>query len=431
MQSGKKTTLIVSIVIALIVIGAVIYLYLNQKTPSANPTTNNNPSTGFQPLNRPNTGTPNTNNNGQNNNNPTTTSSSTTSNATIPAIRLLSSTPIGGYGINTTATSTFVRWVDRGRGNVYETKNTTLEVLTISNTLVPRIYQSLWNKNLNAFIASTITDKVSESSTLYAGLKAYNQSRVSSSTESLEVTPFELKGKKLPENIITYAISPKKDKLFMLINESGKGVGYVSTFEGTGVTRIFETPATQFNAEWPEENTITLTTKGSFDQYGFLYFVNPKTGNWKKILGPVPGLSTKTSRDAKYVIASFAASEKTLSTVIYSLSTSNSSDPAIRTLSDKCVWGSFYKNIVYCGVPSQNIDATYPDDWYRGYIHPSDKLWQINASTGEVKILSSLSNDTNRIIDAFNLNIDDKDEYIYFMNKNDLSLWSLDLVSSN
>jgi hypothetical protein len=58
-------------------------------------------------------------------------------------------------------------------------------------------------------------------------------------------------------------------------------------------------------------------------------------------------------------------------------------------------------------------------------------MWQINAGTGEVHLVSSIIDQADRIIDAYNLGLDPKDDYLLFMNKNDLSLWSLDLIASN
>jgi hypothetical protein len=87
--------------------------------------------------------------------------------------------------------------------------------------------------------------------------------------------------------------------------------------------------------------------------------------------------------------------------------------------------------VVYCAAPSQPVDAVYPDDWYAGKISTLDKIWQINGATGEIKLISSFNDAPNRAIDAFNLGLDQKDNFLFFMNKNDLSLWSLDLVSSN
>jgi hypothetical protein len=173
-----------------------------------------------------------------------------------------------------------------------------------------------------------------------------------------------------------------------------------------------------------------VTTKGSADQGGFLYFVDPKTGAWKKILGPLPGLSAKVSHDAKYALVSVSGTDNNLLMSIYNVQKGSGVDALIRTIADKCVWGNFYKNLVYCGVPSQQISGVYPDDWYKGTMSFTDKIWQVNADTGEVHLISSIVDQSDRLIDAFNLGLDAKDNYLFFMNKNDLSFWSLDLVKN-
>jgi len=160
-----------------------------------------------------------------------------------------------------------------------------------------------------------------------------------------------------------------------------------------------------------------------------MYFVSPKTGVWSKVLGPTMGLTTKVSHDAKYVLASTGGPDS-VSTKIYTVSTGKSIDAIIRTIADKCVWGNFNKSMFYCAVPNQATSAAYPDDWYKGTISFADKIWQVNASTGEVHLVTSIVDLSDRVIDAFNLGLDTKDEYLYFMNKNDLSLWSFDLVNS-
>ncbi|MEK7646343.1 MAG: hypothetical protein AAB381_01455 [Patescibacteria group bacterium] len=431
MSSKKKTILLIATLLLVIILAGFAYWFI---APTSNSVTQTidpiGRITGFQPLNRPSTGnmptqTPST---GE----PTSQATSTQQQpvVVIPSLRLLSDTPVGGYGASTTARTTFVRWVDRGRGNVIEAHSDTLDTSVLSNTVVPRTYTSLWNRDLSAFIASVLEETTEVATTLYAGL--IRTKTVGTSTpESLGTTPYELKGQKLPPNIISYATSPRKDKVFMLIEENGRGVGYVSTFQGSAITRIFDTPLTQLVAEWPEENTITLTTKASSQQSGFLYFVNPKTGIWKKVLGPTVGLTTRTSHDAKQVFASFTDQAGMISSALYTVSTEKTLDPGIKTLAEKCVWGNFYKHIVYCGVPTSFPDASYPDDWYKGTVSTSDKIWDVNATTGEVRLVTSLSDKADRIINSFNLQLDERDDFLFFMNKNDLSLWSLDLVSSN
>ncbi len=435
----RRPLYIAASVFILMAIGAGIYFYVSSRgsAPSDQTASDASGDNGFTPFGRilPKNSATTTNSAASD------TDSGTQSRAVTAAIRLLSSTPVGGYAASTTASTTIVRWVDRGRGNVYETRENDSAITTLSNTLVPQIYASSWNKNLTAFIATTIQSDESTVSAIFAELVARPIPKQASSTSATSTavtaqngagsqTKYDLKGLNLPTGVIGYAVSPKKDKLFMLINENGRGVGYISTFEGKSVAQIFDTPVTMLNVEWPEDNTIALTTKGSSSDLGYLYFVNPKTGAWKKVLGPIPGLSTKVSRDAKYVLAS-SATDSGLSTNIYSVAKGTVIDAVIRTLADKCAWGNNFTNMVYCGVPSLPVKAAYPEDWYMGTMTSSDKIWQVNATTGEVHLVSSIVDQAHRIVDAFNLSTDPKDEYLFFMNKNDLSLWSLDLIMNN
>lgn len=432
----KKTSTILIIVLILLVIAGGLYWYFLMGPATVTP--GNGDQSGFNPFggigsaNNPGGADQNGvgGDNGSNQNPGGSTNTGGTQNpAALPALRLLSNTPVGGYGAMSTTTDTIVRWADRGRGNVYEANYKTADITTLSNTVVPRIYGSAWNKNLTAFIGSLFQEGDSAASAVYAELTPQSASAIAG-TDGSTIAPYSLHGKNLPGNMIGYAVSPDRSKLFMLVNESGSGVGYVSSFTGQSTVKIFTTPLTQVNVDWPSDNIIAITTKGSASYSGFLYFVNPKTGTWTKELGPLPGMSAKVSRDGKSAIVSATASGG-LNTSIYTLATAVGTDAVIRTLADKCAWGNFYKDTVYCAVPTQLPSGTYPDDWYSGKLSTTDKIWQVNAVTGEVHLVSSLVDQADRIIDGFTLGLDPRDDYLFFMNKNDLSLWSLDLVQSH
>jgi hypothetical protein len=289
--------------------------------------------------------------------------------------------------------------------------------LLSTNTDVPTVVYAKLNQQATTTKITTTTSNTASSTA----------STTVTTSATTNITPYNLKGKNLPANMLAYAVSPKGDKVFMLIKENGQSAGYLANFDGTSVSKIFVNPLTQVNVEWPEETTIAITTKGSASHAGFLYFVNTKTGLWKKILGPIYGLSTKVSRDAKYILASGTGKDQTVTTSIYSIGTTTPTDATLRTLADKCVWGNFYREIVYCATPAQQVNATYPDDWYRGNVTSSDKIWQLNVKTGDIRLVSSIFDKSDRLINAFNLGLDTRDDFLFFMNKDDLSFWSLDL----
>ncbi len=440
-MTSKSLKFILALVFILILAAAAYWQFFlrdNMATPDTSPDTG---QSGFVPLGRTVTPVGTTGTSTQPGQTNSAANNTPGTQLKIPALRLLSNTPVAGYGASTTgstktpvaSSTTVIRWLDRGRGNVYEALGNTSDITTISNTVVPKMYESVWNKNLTSVVAFGIAENNTIGG-IWAELRRRAIPKVSSTSPQVAdgtLTPYELRGKTLPENIVAYAVSPKRDRVFVLISEKGAGVGYIFKFDGSSPVQLFSTPVTQVNAEWPTDTIIALTTKGAAGERGFLYFVDAKTGMWKKILGPLPGLSTKVSRDAKKVFISVAGSSDNILSSIYDVATRKGTDAVIRTLADKCVWGNFYKDMVYCAVPSQPVPGTYPDDWYKGSVSFADKIWQVNAATGEVHLVSSIVDTSDRIIDAFNLGLDDRDNFLMFMNKNDLSLWSLDLVSKN
>ena len=196
------------------------------------------------------------------------------------------------------------------------------------------------------------------------------------------------------------------------------------------MTKIFSNPLIQVSVDWPSDTTVTVTTKGSAAFNGYMYFVNPKSGVWTKVLGPIRGLGAVASHDAKNILYSMTGENNDVSTYIYNITKGTTQDAVIRTMAEKCAWGNLIKTVVYCGVPSPGVSGTYPDDWYRGTLATTDKIWQFNTVNNSVHLISSPIDSSDRSLNTFNVTLSDKDTYLLFMNKNDLSLWSLDLVKT-
>ena len=433
---NQPRRIVVILILVLITIGLIIgaYIFFVKQPKDLSFFGGTSTSTPqFVPLGRPPT------------NNATSSSAAATSTGTqnpsgtpvtqseIKPLRLISNTPVGGYAASTTATTTIIRWVDRGRGNVYETTGGTLDVVTLSNTLLPRVYVSTWGKNMTSFIGSILQRGDADPVVVYAQLARPGISPTSTpGGQDLTVmpTPFELRGKNLPTGTAAYAVSPSKDKIIFVVKDQSGSTGYTANFDGTRIAQLFKTPLTQISVEWPSESTIALTTNAGASQNGYLYFIDVKTGTWTKILGPLKGLAARVSHDAKHILISTSV-DRGVSTNMYTVASSTGVDTSIKTLADKCVWGNFYKNTVYCAVPFQSVSGTYPDDWYEGKLSTVDKMWQIDAQTGQTRLVGQILGQAGRPIDAYNLGLDDKDNFLFFMNKNDLSFWSLDLVRSN
>ncbi|MFA6458870.1 MAG: hypothetical protein WCV79_00510 [Candidatus Paceibacterota bacterium] len=446
----KKTTTIITVLILILALVGAAYWYFIFGFGSAPVTAlpgNQTTPGGFEPIDRP-LPTESTLPGDMTNSSSTTTTTNEPS--PLATLRHLSSVPVGGFGVFTSASlrsgqagSTTIRWVDRGRGNTYEAYSHKPDINILSNTLVPRIYQSWWNNSLNSFFAQyssatndTVTTVVANIQKTVANTprpqNASSTNISNSSTETITETPYQLKGTLVSGNIIDIAVSPAKDRAVVVTKENNRAIGYLSKFDGTGQTQLFSLPLTAITVDWPETNTISVVTKGSASYAGYLYFINTKTGVMKQILGGIAGLSAKVSKDATRVLySSTGRGESAIETNMLDVKTSTVTDVIFKTLADKCTWSPKTLEQVYCAVPSTLPNGLYPDDWYLGFAAFRDNIWLLDTKTGNGKQIANLLTLGNSLIDAINLEIDNSDNYLVFMNKIDLSLWSLDLAATN
>ncbi len=415
---------LLSIILALIIIacaGGFYYLYfyiLNPtKTKPATPVSVD--QAGFSPFgnNAPEiTPTPvsqSTTSSTQTNTDPTDQTYKT------PKLRQLSTTPVSGMAIaSSTSNISVVRFMDRGTGYVYESDNTSNDIRKISNTTIPQIYEAYGNKNATAFLIRYLKSESDMIVNFYAELRK-------TGTTTSE-TSYEIKGRFLSPDVKEVAVSPAGDKVFTWNIENGDGVGYISSFDEKVKVKIVSNPLTQVNIDWPEANTVLLSSKASSVSSSFVYTIDTKSGLMKKVLGGMKGLTAKASHDLSKILYS-TYTGGILTTSILNTKDNTTKEVIFRTLSEKCVWGNLRKNEVYCAVPTQIQDATYPDAWYKGDVSFKDQIWHLNTSSGEVHLVADPLSLADQSMDATNLILDSKDNFLYFVNKNDLTLWALDL----
>ncbi|GAF81508.1 unnamed protein product, partial [marine sediment metagenome] len=106
---------------------------------------------------------------------------------------------------------------------------------------------------------------------------------------------------------------------------------------------------------------------------------------------------------------------------------SNETSIDISGLVEKCVW-SLDNRTIFCAVP-KNISETeiLPDDFYKGSFTSDDEFWKINLETGVKTILLEPWEKGERIYDAIDLFLSPLEDYLFFVNKKDGLLYSIEL----
>lgn len=319
--------------------------------------------------------------------------------------------------------TTTALYMERATGNIYKINLDGTGKARLSNTTIPKIFETLWSYKSDKILARYFED--ADQGNIELKIKTFTASigQILKATSTLGA---ELKGIALPPTVSEIAVSPLEDKIFYL-NETDNGLteGIVADFNNKNQKKVFELPFGEFNASWPTKDNIALLAKPSYATEGFLYFLNSKTGALVRILSEINGLTAVVSPDGDKIVFS-GSGRNEIESKVYNIKSGSFSDLGFLTIADKCAWGK--KNnkssgrMIYCAVPLGSIGSKQPDDWYKGKESFSDEIWSKNLSTGESKI----------ILDSFgadiaNISVSAEDGYLIFTNKNDGTLWSLNL----
>lgn len=318
-------------------------------------------------------------------------------NQELPILRKISSAPIAGFFVG----EGFVIYTDKATGHIYEANTGTISQKRLSNTTIPKIYESIWlNNNSFIFRYLDVNDNIKS---FYAEISENN----------------EIEGVFLQDNI--KQVVSAGNQIFYLLADSSGSRGITSDLDGDNKELIFNSFLTEWLVQRPQKGILTFTTKPSANVFGYLYFFNTNNGSMDKILDNIKGLTTLTNKNKTKILFSESA-RNTFTLNVYDVVENTVNKLTIQTLPEKCVWSNDNENI-YCGVPKIIEKGNYPDVWYQGINSFSDEIFKIDTENNSIELVNSLENTT----DLIELSLDPEEKYLYFINKKDLSLWGIQL----
>lgn len=324
--------------------------------------------------------------------------------------------------------NTQVRYIDKATGNVYQSSLAFIEKNRVTNTTIPKIAEALWLGDGNSVVLR-YTDTSEMIKNFYAELVAPPATTTIDTEEVGELQ--ELRGSFVTGNITGVAIEPGKtgNERALYLSEGTNGVvGFVSNPDGTRATTIFNSPLRDWLVSWPKRDTVTVTTKASGGIPGYLYFINSTSGNMRRILGNINGLTTLTNPDASRVLFSESGATSLTLGVQNVTGTTTRLMLTQTTLPEKCVWSKRDTAIVYCATPKSIPNAKYPDTWYQGTVSFNDVIWKINTTNQQSEIISDPRDMAGVDVDAIELSLSENENYLIFTNKKDYKLWGLRIL---
>ncbi|HVW82969.1 MAG TPA: hypothetical protein VHC68_03450 [Candidatus Paceibacterota bacterium] len=307
----------------------------------------------------------------------------------------------------TTGTTTHdvaIDYLSRQSGNIFSYHFNTHSLIRTSNRTVPGIQSAQW---------------------LASGATAYVQ--YLSGDDNATVNTYALPasgagGFFLPQDIGELAVGASS-LLYLASGDNGT-IATVEKPDGSAPAQAFTTPLSQVRAQFAGKGRYLVYTKPSASIPGYAFLVSG--GAFSEVAGPLNGLVALASPEGDYALISYA-SAGVLKMELVDLATRAALPLPVATIADKCAW-AVDESAVYCGVPiDPAADYAYPDDWYQGAVHFSDRIWKIDVAGRYAELVTDLSTTASEPIDATDLALDPKSLVLVFRNKTDSSLWAYQL----
>lgn len=353
------------------------------------------------------------------------TISTTTTVATRAKLRQITTKPVAGFreiisdNTNTDAESPLptVYWVEMGTGHIYASDLETKTENRISGTTVG---------DVNLAEISPTGDFVAFGKREYSKNYPLLVSKIDPSEESLSLREVTAKAEQ-------FSISADgKHLLFANKTDYGlTGVAYNLTTQNR--SDLFKIPFHEATIQWGGtiNNPVYVYPKTSYMLDGFLLEIN--NGVTKRL--PASGIGFSALANSQIVL--YTSNEKNIPTSrIIDRKTNINHTLSLSLLPEKCV-GTQAVPFLICALDRNTaLSSQFPDTWYQGSLRFKDSLWFIRLEDDEVSwelLTDTTKNELNptensgREIDITNVQLGNSSRVVYFINKNDNTLWMYEL----
>lgn len=317
-------------------------------------------------------------------------------------LRQLTTRRVIGYTEVTTASSSAIYYTEAGTGHVYKLDTVSNSETRVSNITVP-----------NARSASIAKD----------GSIAI----VQAGENSLETTVVTLAGESidsflLDERVENFTMSSNNELLYT--TAAAQSVfGRQYDIKNRVSKTLFEVPFREVAVSWGKEGTAAhvIYPKPSRLLQGYAY--EAKNGLLQRL--PASGFGLVPLYNDVFLLY-MKQSDKELTTHLFNKVTGVTTGLPLSLFPPKCAFNSLNTRL-YCADANQTSDVDFPDNWLRGEKTYTDSLWVLNVETNEASLLSITLEESGRELDIIEPKAAEDERGLYFINKNDQTLWVYDL----
>jgi len=302
-----------------------------------------------------------------------------------------------------------VKYYSAISGNVFESNFDGSQLTRLSSNILPDLLRVLWSPNKDKVIAI-----FEDEGLIKKYLYDYNTQ----------------KSTLLDRNIRHVTFSPREDKIAYQYYDSSTEDNNISIAnpDGSQWKNIFTTRMKNLIVEWPSPEQISVRTKPSGLAQSVIYLIDAESGNFQKILAPANGLTVLWSPLGDKLLFSETNSQgENLKLKVADVAKGTIKVFDFATLPEKCVWSQDNRTL-FCAIPKTiSGRAILPDDYYKGLATFEDEFWRINLDIEEKIQIFGNTSEEGPVYDAYKLLLSPQEDYLFFINKSDSLLYSLEL----
>lgn len=318
-------------------------------------------------------------------------------------LRQLTTKPIAGFSeiIYSASSTPVIYYAEKGTGHIYSINTDTGLEERVSATTFAQADQATFTPQGKYFAVSGASNQ--KTKTMVVGT-------ISTSTKSVNEV--------YTETVTDFNLTADDYILYTTVGTQG-AVGYKYNLTTNQKSNLFSLPFHETRVQWGELSTdaIYLYPKPTYALEGFLYEV--KGGSVNRL--PASGFGFTAKANADMIIYTAANNGSSLG-YIYDRVLKETRTMLAPVLPDKC----FLPNTGYgfiCGHETTQVPYTYPDSWYMGSISYKDTLFELYGDTMEGATLVDTFAVSGREIDIIDIKESKDGMNLYFINKNDQTLW--------
>lgn len=397
----RRTLLISGLVLLAGALFAVGYFFMFQKTGSGAATTPKDFFSAFFPFGTGGTATNKPANGGQ----------EEAPQKVTARIRQVSTRPTAGaWFTSATSTPPHIRFMERATGHIFETPTDSYAEVRISNTTIPLTQELVAIDDIHV-VMRTLLDTETISNT-------FGILNATTSIQSLNTSALK--------EFQRMAIAKNGSSMLTITEVAGGSQIELMQPDGTKPRTILLSPIRSW-VPLAGGDRFFIQSAPSSGAAGFLYEIK-SNGSLVKILSDISGLLAVPSPTGRYILYSGSSGVKVFLGMLDTKTGTNYTLP-LKTLATKCAWISEDAPLVFCAIsdPVRAGTTILPDDWLLGKISLNDSVWLIRPVENSAHSLGYLQEIAGTPIDVLNPIISDGGGFVLFTNKNDLTLWSLDL----